>query len=139
MGLTVRWSRTLDRVPHTGVSPGRRLGIEGILVHRTAEPHLQMLAHDAGVVLRAGGGRVDLVVAAIRDDNPDADLHVIDHGDIVQVWAQHLLRLTARSLRWHVGWDLAAHDLWSMIVLFHGAVTATAHCVTVTSGPIAAS
>ena len=37
---------------------------------------------------------------------------------------------------WHVGWDLGAHDLWSMIALFHGTVTATADCVTVTSGGI---
>jgi hypothetical protein len=105
-------------------------------VHRAADPHLQVVAHDVGVVLRAGG-RVDLVVAAIRDDNPDADLHVIDHGDVVEVCAHRRLRLTGRSLRWHVGWDLGAHDLWSMIVLFHGTVIATADCVTVTSRGIA--
>lgn len=107
-------------------------------MYRTAGPQLQAVRHDVGVVLGAGGGRVDLVIAAIRDDNPDADLHVIDHGDVVEVWAHRLLRLTGRSLQWHVGWDLGAHELWSMIDSFHGTVTATADCVTVTAAEVAA-
>jgi MmoB/DmpM family protein len=106
-------------------------------VHHAADLNLQVVGHDVGVVLRAGGGRVDLVVAAIRDDNPDADLHVIDHGDVVEVWAYRRLQLTGRSLRWHIDWDLGTHDLWSMIVSFHGTVTATGDCVTVTSGGVA--
>ncbi len=52
-------------------------------------------------------------------------------------WRNRLIsgsRTSGRS--GHVGWDLGAHDLWSMIALFPGTVTATADCVTVTSGGI---
>ena len=101
--------------------------------HRVADPTPRQTGDDIGIVLRAGGGRVDLVIAAIRDDNPDVELHVVDHGDLVEVSACRPLRLTARSLRWQTGWDLAAHDVWALIVSFHGTMTATADCVTVTS------
>jgi hypothetical protein len=102
--------------------------------HRVADPTPQLAGDDIGIVLRAGCGRVDLVIATIRDDNPDVELHVVDHGDLVEVSACRQLRLTARSLRRRTGWDLGAHDVWAMIVSFHGTMTATADCVTVTSG-----
>ncbi len=95
--------------------------------------NLRVAGDDIGVVLRAGGGRVDLVVAAIRDDNSDVELYVIDHGDVVEVSAYRRLRVTERSLRWHIGWDFGTHDLRSMMVSFHGTLTATTDCVTLTS------
>jgi hypothetical protein len=101
--------------------------------HRAADPTPRATGDDIGIALRAAGGRVDLVVAAIRDDNPDVELHVVDHGDLVEVSARRRLRLTARSLRWQTGWDLGAHDVWAMIASFRGTMTATADCVTVTS------
>jgi hypothetical protein len=94
--------------------------------------NLRMAGDDIGVVLRAGGGRVDLVVAAIRDDNTDVELCVIDHGDVVEIGAYQRLRMTERSLRWHVGCDFGTHDLRSMMVSFHGTLTATTDCMTVT-------
>ncbi len=102
--------------------------------HAAASPGPRPTGDDIGIVLRAGGGRVDLVVAALRDDNPDVDLHVVDHGDLVEVSTGRRLRLTGRSLRWQTGWDLGAPDVWAMIVSFRGTMTATADCMTVTSG-----
>jgi CHAD domain-containing protein len=99
--------------------------------HRAADPTPRPTGDDIGIVLRAGGGRVDLVVAAIRDDNPGVDLRVVDHGDLVEVSSRHRLRLTARSLRWQTGWELGAHDVWAMVASFRGTMTATADCVTV--------
>ncbi|MCO1653873.1 MmoB/DmpM family protein [Pseudonocardia humida] len=102
--------------------------------HHVADPAPRRTGDDVSIVLRAGGGRVDLVIAAIRDDNPDVELHVVDHGDLVDVSACRRLLLTVRSLRWQTGWDLGAHDVWAMIVSFRGTMTATADRVMVTSG-----
>lgn len=102
--------------------------------HGAASPSRQVTGDDIGIVLQAAGGRVDLVVAAIRDDNPDVDLHVVDDGDLVEVSACRRLRMTGRSLRWHTGRDLGTPAIRAMIVSFHGTMTTSADCLTVTSG-----
>ena len=98
-----------------------------------ATSNVRVASQGIGVVLRADGGRVDLVVAAIRDDNTDVELYVIDHGDVVEVRAGRRLRVTERSLRWHIGRTFGTHDLRSMMVSYHGTLTATTDCVTLTS------
>lgn len=56
-----------------------------------------------GPALSAAGGRVGLVVSAIRDDNTGAPVQVVDCGSHVYVLAPHHLLATAISLRWHLG------------------------------------
>ena len=120
--------------PDLGVSPGRRSCEAGILVSQhAATSNVRVASQGISVVLRADGGRVDLAVAAIRDDNTDVALYVIDHGDVVEVRASRRLRVTERSLRWHIGRAFGTHDLRSMMVSFHGTLTATTDCVTLTS------
>lgn len=75
---------------------------------------------DVGVVLRADGGRVDLVVSALRDDNPGVDLRVVDHGTMVEVWAPRALHLTAATLGWHIGRPVGQSELRNMIQSWHG-------------------
>lgn len=84
-----------------------------------------------GLVLHAGGGRVDLVVSAIRDDNPGSGLHVIDRGTTVEVRSMRALQVTATTLAWHVGRGFDTSTLQSMIVSTSGRVTATADRITV--------
>ena len=46
---------------------------------------------------------VDLVIDAIREDNPDADVEVVDRGAYVRVQADNYLRLTEATLQRHLG------------------------------------
>ena len=98
-----------------------------------ATSNVRVARQGIGVVIRADGGRVDLVLAAIRDDNTDVELCVIDHGDAVEVRAGRRLRVTEGSLQWHIGRAFGTHDLRSMMVSYHGTLTATTDCVTLTS------
>ena len=75
-----------------------------------------------GLVLRAGGGRVDHVISAFRDDNSDADLRVVDHGDLVEIWATGSLLVTVDTLRWHLGRHFGIAQLKSMLVSSTGTV-----------------
>lgn len=75
-----------------------------------------------GLVLRAGGGRVDHVISAFRDDNSDADLRVVDRGDLVEVWATGSLLVTVNTLRWHLGRHFGIAQLKSMLVASTGTV-----------------
>jgi MmoB/DmpM family len=74
-----------------------------------------------GIVLRAGGGLVDHVLCAIRDDNADVELQVVDHGEHVHVWARGgVLRVNAATLGWHAGRPFGTAELRSMIVSCRG-------------------
>lgn len=72
------------------------------------------------IVLRAAGGLVDHVLCAIRDDNPDVELQVVDQGERVQIWARGMLQVTADTLAWHAGHAFGAAELRSMIVSYRG-------------------
>lgn len=74
------------------------------------------------LVLRAGGGRVDHVISAFRDDNSGADLRVVDHGDVVEIWATGSLLVTVDTLRWHLGRRFGIAQLKSMLVASTGTV-----------------
>jgi toluene monooxygenase system protein D len=69
-----------------------------------------------GLVLRMCGGRADSVVAAIRDDNPDTELQVLDHGCRIEVLAAHRLRLTKATLQWHLGRSYGLNTVESMML-----------------------
>jgi hypothetical protein len=72
------------------------------------------------IVLRAAGGLVDHVLCAIRDDNSDVDLQVVDQGERVQIWARGVLQVTAGTLAWHAGHAVGVEELRSMIVSYRG-------------------
>jgi len=55
-----------------------------------------------GPVIRAGA-LADAVAAAVEDDNPGAEVHVIERGDYVRIHINRKLRLTRASIENHIG------------------------------------
>jgi hypothetical protein len=83
-----------------------------------------------GPALSAAGGRVDLVVSAIRDDNPTAPVQVVDCGSHVYVLAPRCLLATERSLRWHLGPRFGLCALEAIVVSSVGLMRRTAEAIT---------
>jgi hypothetical protein len=73
-----------------------------------------------GPVLKACGGRVDLIISAIRDDNPDVAVEVVDYGDCVRVRAPEFLRITKATLEWHLGRSFGMCWMKSIMASFDG-------------------
>lgn len=68
------------------------------------------MENPVGPILRMGAP-VEQVVSAIEDDNPDADIEVIDRGAYVRVHAPSFMRVTAASLQRHLGPDFELRSL----------------------------
>jgi toluene monooxygenase system protein D len=79
-----------------------------------------------GPVLKICGGRADSVVAAIRDDNPDTELRILDHGFSIEVLATGRLRLTRATLQWHLGPTFELGTVESMTLSSAGTLTRSA-------------
>lgn len=77
-----------------------------------------------GPVLRMGD-EVELVIAAIEDDNPDAEIEVVDRGSYVRVQAPNRLRVTQESLQRHLGASFEIRSLETMLSSFSGRITTT--------------
>ena len=87
-----------------------------------------------GPALAAAGGRVALVVSAIRDDNPGPGLEVVDSGSYLLVLAPHVLRATTKSLRWHLGRGFGLGELEAMVLASVGCMQRSGHAITWQSG-----
>ena len=83
-----------------------------------------------GPALSAAGGRVGLVVSALRDDNADAPVEVVDCGSHVYVLAPHQLLATATSLRWHLGSAFGLCALESIVLDSVGRMHRSADAIT---------
>jgi toluene monooxygenase system protein D len=81
-----------------------------------------------GPILRSGDD-VDLVVAAIEDDNPNAEIEVIDHGSYVRIQASDYLRVTAGSLKRYLGADFETRALEGMLTAFAGRINTTSESI----------
>lgn len=68
---------------------------------------------------------VELVIAAIEDDNPDAEITVTDRGSYVRVEAPDRLHVTQESLRRHLGPTFEIRSLQAMLSAFAGRITTT--------------
>jgi toluene monooxygenase system protein D len=79
------------------------------------------MKNPVGPILRMGDS-VELVIAAIRDDNPGVDIEVIDRGSYVRVQGEDRLRLTQETLRDYLGGDFAIASLGNMMSSFQGRV-----------------
>ena len=75
-----------------------------------------------GPILRMSD-EVDVIVAAIRDDNPDAAIEVIDRGAYVRVQAPNYLRITRETLAHRLGRDdFEMRELEGMLASFAGRI-----------------
>jgi toluene monooxygenase system protein D len=74
-----------------------------------------------GPVLRMSD-EVDAVIEAIRDDNPDREIEVIDRGSYVRVQADDYLVVTEESLQRHLGSNFQIRSLEVMLTAFAGRI-----------------
>ena len=81
-----------------------------------------------GPILRSSD-EVDLVVAAIEDDNPGSPIEVTDHGSYVRVHAPGHLRVTAESLKRYLGADFEIRSLEAMMSAFAGRINTRSDAV----------
>jgi len=65
---------------------------------------------------------VDLVIEAIREDNPNSYVEVIDRGAYVRVQADNYLRVTEATLQRHLGSGFRIHSLEQMLTAFAGRI-----------------
>ena len=80
-----------------------------------------MMKHPVGPVLRMCD-EVDFVIDAIRDDNPDREVEVIDRGSYVRVQADGYLLVTEDSLKNHLGDGFEIGSLEGMLSSFAGRI-----------------
>jgi len=67
------------------------------------------MKNPVGPVLRMGD-EVELIIAAIEDDNPGIDIEVIDRGAYVRVQGEDQITVTEETLRRYLGAD---YEVWS--------------------------
>jgi toluene monooxygenase system protein D len=77
--------------------------------------------HPVGPVLRMCD-EVDSVIDAIRDDNPDIDIEVVDRGAYVRVQGPGKVRVTEASLQRHLGPSFELRSLQTMLSSFAGRI-----------------
>jgi toluene monooxygenase system protein D len=74
-----------------------------------------------GPILRMSD-EVENVIDAIRDDNPDREVEVIDRGAYVRIQADDYLLVTEESLQRHLGADFRIRSLEAMLTAFAGRI-----------------
>jgi toluene monooxygenase system protein D len=65
---------------------------------------------------------VELVIEAIREDNPDREVEVIDRGAYVRIQAEDYLLVTEESLQRHLGPSFQIRSLEGMLTAFAGRI-----------------
>lgn len=78
---------------------------------------------------------VELIAAAIEDDNPGREIAVIDRGSYVRVHASDHLRVTAESLKRHLGDSFEIQSLEAMMSSFSGRIYTSSDSVEWSLGP----
>lgn len=77
-----------------------------------------------GPVLRMSDA-ISGVIRAIEEDNPDADVEVIDRGAYVRIQAPQRLRVTQQSIERHVGHAFELRELEALMAAFAGRIKTT--------------
>jgi toluene monooxygenase system protein D len=82
-----------------------------------------------GPVLRMGE-EVEQVLAAIEDDNPGAEITVVDRGAYVRIEGQGRITVTQETLRRYLGADYDIRSLGAIMSAFRGRVITTSDSIT---------
>ena len=65
---------------------------------------------------------IEQIVTAIEDDNPGRDIEVIDRGAYVRIQASSFLKVTAESLKRHLGPDYQLRSLETLLTANAGRI-----------------
>jgi len=79
------------------------------------------MENPVGPILRMGDD-VELVIDAIREDNPNSYIEVIDRGAYVRVQADDYLKVTEATLQRHLGPAFKIQSLEQMLTAFAGRI-----------------
>jgi len=80
------------------------------------------MKNPVGPVLRMGD-EVELIVAAIEDDNPGTDIEVIDRGAYVRVQGEDQITVTEETLRRYLGADYEIRSFSGRVINTSDAIT----------------
>jgi toluene monooxygenase system protein D len=86
------------------------------------------MKNPVGPVLRMGG-EVEQIIAAIRDDNPGAELEVIDRGAYVRVQGEDQITVTQETLRRYLGADYEIRSFEGIMSAFSGRAITTSDAI----------
>ena len=87
------------------------------------------MKNPVGPVLRMGD-EVELIIAAIEEDNPGAEIEVIDRGAYVRVQGEDQITLTEQTLRRYLGADYEIRSLGAIMSAFSGRAITTSDSIT---------
>ena len=87
------------------------------------------MKNPVGPVLRMGDD-VELVIAAIQEDNPGTDIEVIDRGAYVRVQGEDQITVTQETLRRHLGADYEIRSFETIMSAFSGRAITTSEAIT---------
>ncbi len=88
-----------------------------------------VMKNPVGPVLRMGD-EVELIIAAIEDDNPGTDIEVIDRGAYVRVQGEDQITVTEETLRRYLGADYEIRSFGGIMSAFNGRVITTSDAIT---------
>lgn len=83
-----------------------------------------MIKNPVGPILGMGE-QIEDVIAAIRADNPEQEIEVIDRGSYVRVQGDGRVRVTQDTLRTYLGADYEIRSFQTMMSSFAGRVITT--------------
>ena len=81
-----------------------------------------------GPVLRMSEG-IEAIIAAIEEDNPGAEIEVIDRGAYVRIQAQQRMKVTRASIERHIGRPFEMRQLEPMMSAFAGRIETTSDAI----------
>jgi toluene monooxygenase system protein D len=81
-----------------------------------------------GPVLRMSEG-IEAIIAAIEEDNPGAEIEVIDRGAYVRIQAQQRMKVTRASIERHIGRSFEMRQLEPMMPAFAGRIETTSDAI----------
>jgi toluene monooxygenase system protein D len=87
------------------------------------------MKNPVGPVLRMGD-EVELIIAAIEEDNPDTEIEVIDRGAYVRVQGEDQITVTQETLRRHLGADYEIRSFGGIMSAFSGLAITTSESIT---------
>src|SRR6202020_1640221 len=88
-----------------------------------------VMKNPVGPILRMGD-EVEQVIAAIEDDNPGADIEVVDRGAYVRIQGEDRITVTEQTLRRYLGAEIGRASFGEMMTAFSGRAITSSDAIT---------